>query len=1719
MNPVNSSTSSNLMNPSNANAQYSFGFNPNNQFGQISNDQSQPQHQTTPQQQQMVYKMTPQQYQMMMWQRQMMMMQANPVLAQQMQMNGQMPMGMINNMNQMSSTSNNTLSQDSMKSTNEMQQQTPTYDNFPSQTGTSSIQSSFPNMIKRVTSDNNLDNQIAGNDGQNENPFQIKPPPPPDSHLNSGINPLADNQMSIQSKVGHPPTFSVNTMFNQGNVVPSMGLQSAPPLKQGPLLNAHDSSPNMIGHRESSNINAQNIHSPPNVALNMSQTQSSNIAHPSPMIQNSADNISKQASMINPTFMGSAYPYGQPSNLLNPSTSTQSLISNTSPVISNKSPVNPPQLPPEQKNSQTQPQPMGMVPGMRQGYQMLNFPGAGMTPEQYSSLSRSNAHISNPAEQNTSSVPFNMSTTKISTPSQANISTSPGLISKQHGMQSMQPGPGSQIQLGQPLQPGIPRIPMQMMPGMQSVMQTNEARAGGMPPNMANVPQNVMPQMMPQMIPNSMMMHYPMVPGSIPMSMMKSGMLPPGMYPMRVAPGPGRPGIQMMPGTPINPNRMGVRMPTSYMQAKSSIPSRNIQSERRKRAVEPESPPSTYTEHIGGNTDDSDEEYIAPILKNPSAPKRVRSRRPRSDQMMAEIDYDELIPLESENESKELDITPPPKQVEIERILEDDLFPKEIFTYHLNVQKGDDENMKQVKLLLQSLVHETIMELNPDEIGVPIEVENDYIQRFHVKWLGYSHFHNTWDTLESLRLFPGFKRVLRYLKRKEKEQAELLTKSDEELEDIIAMREKEVALFPLYKQVERIIHARERDGKEEVLVLWKELNYDECTWEAIDCQAEGFESELRAYNDRKREKKSGKLSMSMDEKQDHLQKWNRGFETQPWFIRDNVLRDYQLQGINFLTTTWLRDLSVILADEMGLGKTIQTLCFIATLYHIFNITGPFLIIIPLSTLHNWLREAKKWTPELNVVAYYGNKFSRQIIRKYEFFQKDTTHVQSKFHILLTTYEIVNSDIDELMRIKWSLLCVDEAHKLKSKTSTFHNNCLKLNVNTKLLITGTPYQNSIKEFWNLLNFANPSVFHSFEQFEDTYNEAKKAQQLKKFHEQWKLQLFVFRRTKKQVEKSLPPKHEQILRIPMTKSQKKWYATILARDYDTLIAGSDNACLTNIFIDLKKICNHNFLIGVEKGRNFEKNDVPENLDSILKNSGKMRILDQLLEKLKAEGHRVLVFCQMVRMLKILEVYMKLKGYRCQKLHGQISSELRKRAIDQFNAVDSQDFIFLCSTKAGGIGINLATADTVIIFDSDWNPQNDLQAESRAHRIGQESAVSVYRFVTAHSVEEEVLQRQRLKMLDEQLLVQTVGKGMGRTSRKFHTDDLTRILKFGSQSLFIDDNENVSEEDFSLNSILQKAEIQEAESTGSENDFLDSFATADLESAKHRDPKISNEEFWSKIIPAESRNKNFDGTKRQRNLNNKKIRRRKNVSQTGNYQALFKAIHRYPSIHRIDDILKAAQWIGDVQSLTDAVNGVLSVIQNSFDCDPLDLPRDKRNVSYGEEIIPKPANLFINSIRFEALNNYVQSRGFDKYEITLPKEINISFPKSKAWTNWNNECDEELVNAVWVHGFDWLAIRDDHNLPFRTNIMELTAAVRVKRIRKLLEELYVYIKDPIQYTKLLSKRKPQQKKKERTRLADGSDTDMKMEPEEFEEDDMEDDMEADDELTEQELSDVYD
>ncbi|KAG7468199.1 hypothetical protein MATL_G00140300 [Megalops atlanticus] len=770
------------------------------------------------------------------------------------------------------------------------------------------------------------------------------------------------------------------------------------------------------------------------------------------------------------------------------------------------------------------------------------------------------------------------------------------------------------------------------------------------------------------------------------------------------------------------------------------------------------------------------------------------------------------------------------------------------------------------------------VEANGDP-GADFDPEKDEGEtQYLIKWKGWSYIHNTWESMESLtqQKVKGLKKLENFKKKNEELTAWLAKASPEDLEYYNCQQELNSDLNKQFQIVERVIatktgksqgssdfpsHSHKTtpsSNEPEYLCKWMGLPYAECSWEDGALIGKKFQHCIDSFSSRN----SSKTIPSKDCK---VLKQRPRFVTlkkQPLYIGgENLeLRDYQLAGLNWLAHSWCRCNSVILADEMGLGKTIQTISFLSYLFHQHQLYGPFLLVVPLSTLTSWQREFDTWAPDMNVVVYLGDVLSRQTIRDYEWVNQQTKRI--RFNALLTTYEILLKDKGVLGNINWAFLGVDEAHRLKNDDSLLYKTLMDFRSNHRLLITGTPLQNSLKELWSLLHFLMPDKFESWEDFEEEHGKGRENgyQSLHKV-----LEPFLLRRVKKDVEKSLPAKVEQILRVDMTAQQKQFYKWILTRNYRALSKGTrgSSSGFLNIVMELKKCCNHSFLIKQsEEGDNATQQ---ERLQGLVRGSGKLVLLDKLLTRLRERGNRVLIFSQMVRMLDILAEYLALKRCPFQRLDGSIKGEIRKQALDHFNAEGSEDFCFLLSTRAGGLGINLASADTVVIFDSDWNPQNDLQAQARAHRIGQKKQVNIYRLVTKGTVEEDIIERAKKKMVLDHLVIQRMDT-TGRTvldnnsgnsnSNPFNKEELTAILKFGAEDLFKEPEGEESEpQEMDIDEILRLAETRESDQGSSATDeLLSQFKVANFSTMDESTPDLEAPPVrdWDDIIPEDQRRK---------------------------------------------------------------------------------------------------------------------------------------------------------------------------------------------------------------------------------------------------------------------------
>uniref|UniRef100_A0A8C7CSW3 Chromodomain helicase DNA binding protein 3 n=1 Tax=Oncorhynchus kisutch TaxID=8019 RepID=A0A8C7CSW3_ONCKI len=712
----------------------------------------------------------------------------------------------------------------------------------------------------------------------------------------------------------------------------------------------------------------------------------------------------------------------------------------------------------------------------------------------------------------------------------------------------------------------------------------------------------------------------------------------------------------------------------------------------------------------------------------------------------------------------------------------------------------------------------------PPDAPPPPPMKGRAEREFFVKLTGQSYWHCTWITELQLEIFHSvmFRNYQRKTDMEEPPSLDYGSGGEEESvksekrrlkdPDYAALDDKfyKYGIKPEWMMVHRIInHSMDKKGIYHYLVKWRDLTYDQCTWERDDLEMPEFvihkanywahrDEVMKEAPDMPRRMRRMRMEESEDPHRSPVNDPTIKYEEQPDFVTatGGTLHLYQLEGLNWLRFSWAQGTDTILADEMGLGKTIQTIVFLYSLFKEGHTRGPFLVSAPLSTIINWEREFEMWAPDFYVVTYTGDKDSRAIIRENELTFDDTAvrggrktfklrrEAPIKFHVLLTSYELVTIDQTSLKSIDWACLVVDEAHRLKNNQSKFFRRLNDYTIDHKLLLTGTPLQNNLEELFHLLNFLTPNRFNNLEGFLEEFADISKEDQIQKLHDL--LGPHMLRRLKADVFKNMPSKTELIVRVELSPMQKKYYKLILTRNFEALNSkgGGNQVSLLNIMMDLKKCANHPYLFPVASMEARKTaSGAYEGMD-LTKASGKLTLLQKMMRKLKDQGHRVLVFSQMTKMLDLLEDFLDFEGYKYERIDGGVTGALRQEAIDRFNAPGAPQFCFLLSTRAGGLGINLATADTVVIFDSDWNPHNDIQAFSRAHRIGQANKVMIYRFVTRASVEERITQVAKRKMMLTHLVVRP---GLGSKAGSMSKQELDDILKFGTEELFKDEIES--------------------------------------------------------------------------------------------------------------------------------------------------------------------------------------------------------------------------------------------------------------------------------------------------------------------------------------------
>lgn len=855
-------------------------------------------------------------------------------------------------------------------------------------------------------------------------------------------------------------------------------------------------------------------------------------------------------------------------------------------------------------------------------------------------------------------------------------------------------------------------------------------------------------------------------------------------------------------------------------------------------------------------------------------------------------------------------------------------------------------------------------------LGVRIK---DSTQQVLIKFKGYSYLHATWRSRSAVeKLDPKNKaRIEKFLASPagfgmpapEDEDADDIVYFSSDFTDVhrilayyeIDVDEGELSPFgfPFDDNSTPVLDEDRKPKRSEngrpliryayVLVKWSSLPYHEITWEPLCAIDEPVRSQkLAQYRnfDSLDYEKAKHMYAPMGEEVRRSPKFVHLDDTTEFEgLNGNGglhLRDYQVSGVNWMLLNWnVGRAGCLLADEMGLGKTIQIVGLLEALHagrflpknipfkeqKWMRTRGPHLVVVPLSCIFQWEREFATWT-KLNAVIFHGVQESREMIKKYEFFFRNSqawdgencntiyTKEYARFDLLITTYEVAARDAGFLRRLPWRCIVVDEAHRLKNWQSKLAVELGQYERDFTVLLTGTPIQNNTEELWALFHFLT-TRHQSHRQFQKAKERKKKRvknsdgsgeespeensddetervegfwfraenreafmrefgditnhQQATKLHKL--LRPFLLRRVKEDVGKQLPPKEETIIEVELTSEQKKYYRSIYERNTKFLYRGGkakNGPSLMNIMMELRKCCNHPFLIRGAEERILEDNlsaaggntatsreEVVHRL--LVEASGKLVLLDKLLPKLKDGGHRVLIFSQMTRMLDILEDYLRLRGFLYERMDGQITGMIRQAAIDRYSAPGSDRFVMLLSTRAGGLGLNLTAADTVIIFDSDWNPQNDMQAQARSHRIGQTRPVKIYRLLTRKTYEMAMFDAASMKLgLDRAMLsVDDANKG---SKPALTAAEVDRVLKHGAYAVFAESEEDSNEKsrqfmEAGIDEILNTASHvvnYSDESKKQENKALSGFSTAVFVNPKEPDANVNvdDPEFWTKV-----------------------------------------------------------------------------------------------------------------------------------------------------------------------------------------------------------------------------------------------------------------------------------
>lgn len=733
------------------------------------------------------------------------------------------------------------------------------------------------------------------------------------------------------------------------------------------------------------------------------------------------------------------------------------------------------------------------------------------------------------------------------------------------------------------------------------------------------------------------------------------------------------------------------------------------------------------------------------------------------------------------------------------------------------------------------------------------EIEKEYL----IKWKQKSYFRTNWmrgDWVWGV----GNPAMRRAFYNSSKSQKPVLTAEEAIPEDNLRV---DIVFDVTYREGSKAEDESNPEMVESAFVKYKGLNYECSVVESppdptdID-RWEDFKLAFGDWllRDTIKPPNQSKLKSHLSEVRQQNFEQDLALQTQPELLVGGELMEYQMDGINWLYYKFLRRENAVLADDMGLGKTVQVIGLFAALIHKHQ-CWPFLVVAPNSTVPNWRREIKAWAPMIRVTTYYGSAFSRQTAKDYEMFPHGERDLRS--HVVIASYEsMVDDDAKArvLKKVHWAGLIVDEGQRLKNDKSQLYECLRRMNFDFKAILTGTPLQNTIRELFNLLQFINPKI--DAEILEQRYSDLNK-ESISTLHEM--IRPCFLRRTKAEVLPFLPPMVQIILPVSMSVVQKKLYKSILGKNPElikmickkqtTQLKKADRHNLNNILVQLRKCLCHPFIYN----RDIEEQTHDPYLAHrhLVEASGKLQLLNLMLPKLHDRGNRVLIFSQFLENLDIVEDFLSGLDLKYCRLDGSLTSRQKQHQIDSFNADNSPYFAFLLSTRSGGVGINLATADTVIIMDPDFNPKQDMQALSRAHRIGQKNTVLVFHLTTKASVEEKIMQKGKKKLALDHVLIE-------RMEADEDEEDLESILRHGAQALFEDDDAaHVQYDSDSIEKILDRSEIEKAQqaagstSNGSSDQPQFSFARVwqndrgTLEEVTETEDKPLDDTAWEQIL----------------------------------------------------------------------------------------------------------------------------------------------------------------------------------------------------------------------------------------------------------------------------------